>query len=385
MTIQMSREEGLYYRQTLFDKARRVVIKVGSAILTSESGMNHEVIDNIAKEIAFLRKSGREVILVSSGAVAAGRKKIPSIPGGELSMPEKQALAAIGQSVLMHTYDEAFARHGQKIAQLLLTHSDLSHRKRYLNVRNTLKTLFKFGVIPIINENDTVSVEELRFGDNDTLGALVSNLIEADMFICLTDVVGLYNGNPHKDPDARPIYTVTEVTPEIEAMAGNVKSALGTGGMQSKIRAAKMVAAAGGSSFIGPGREPDILKQLFSGEVIGTFFFPAASKLPSRKHWIAYVLKPSGTLVLDQGAWQALSQSGKSLLPSGILEVVGEFGVGDSVQCCNEKGEVFAVGLINYSSEDVVKIQGVHTDKIEEILGFKDSGEVMHRDNLVLL
>ncbi|WP_419175245.1 glutamate 5-kinase [Desulfosediminicola sp.] len=385
MTIQMSREDGLYYRQTLFDKARRVVIKVGSAILTNENGMNYEVIDNIAREIAFLRNSGREVILVSSGAVAAGRKKISFVPGGELSIPEKQALASIGQSVLMHVYDEAFAKHGQKIAQLLLTHSDLSHRNRYLNVRNTLKTLFKFGVIPIINENDTVSVEELRFGDNDTLGALVSNLIEADMFICLTDVVGLYNGNPHNDPKAKPIYTVAEVTPEIEAMAGNVKSALGTGGMQSKIRAAKMVSAAGGSSFIGPGREPDILKQLFSGELIGTFFFPSASKLPSRKHWIAYVLKPKGKLILDQGACYALSKNGKSLLPSGINQVIGDFGVGDSVECCDQNGDVFAVGLINYSSADIAKIQGVQSHMIAELLGFKDSEEVMHRDNLVLL
>ncbi len=384
MTIQIDRDEGLFYRQTLFDKAKRVVIKVGSAILTTDKGMNLDVIDNLAREIAFLHDSGREVILVSSGAVAAGRKKISYTPHGEMGMREKQALAAIGQSVLMHTYDEAFGKYDQNIAQVLLTHSDLSHRNRYLNVRNTINTLFQFGIIPIINENDTVSVEELRFGDNDTLGALVAKLIEADMFICLTDVVGLYNGNPHNDPDARPIYTVTEVTAEIEAMAGNVKSALGTGGMQSKIRAAKMVAAGGGSSFIGPGREKNVLQQLFSGEMIGTFFLPRASKLPSRKHWIGYVLKPKGTVVLDKGACIALCQKGKSLLPSGILHVHGVFGLGESVECCNEDGEVIAVGLINYSSTDVEKIRGHKTGEIATILGYKDHDEVMHRDNLVL-
>ncbi len=385
MTIQIDREEGLYFRQTLFDKARRVVIKVGSAILTDENGMNLDVIDNLAKEIAFLHNSGREVILVSSGAVAAGRRKISYTPQHEIGIREKQALAAIGQSVLMHTYDMAFGKYGQKIAQILLTHSDLARRDRYLNVRNTLNTLFQFGIIPIINENDTVSVEELRFGDNDTLGALVSNLIEADMFICLTDVVGLYNGNPTSDPEARPIYTVTEVTPEIEAMAGNVKSKLGTGGMQSKIKAAKMVAVGGGSSFIGPGREKNILQHLFSGEMIGTFFLPRSTKLPSRKHWIAYVLKPKGKLILDSGACIALTRKGKSLLPSGILEVHGGFGLGDSVECCDQEGKVIAVGLINYTSEDVSRIKGQKTENIFDILGYKDSDEVMHRDNLVVL
>jgi len=384
MTIQIDKEEGLYYRQTLFDKAKRVVVKVGSAILTTDHGMNLEAIDNIVREIVFLHNTGREVILVTSGAVAAGRKKIGYMQKGEVGMRDKQALAAIGQSVLMHIYDETFARYETRIAQVLLTHSDLSYRDRYLNVRNTLNTLLEFGVIPIINENDTVSVEELRFGDNDTLGALVANIIEADMFICLTDVVGLYNGNPHTDPNARPIYTVAEVTPEIEALAGNVKSALGTGGMQSKIRAAKMVAEGGGSSFIGPGRMDNILQQLFSGEVIGTFFLPRATRIPSRKHWISYVLKPKGRVILDNGACLALSQKGKSLLPSGILHVQGTFSPGDAVNCVDCNGRVIAVGLINYSSGDVDRIKGRKTSEIAQILGFKDDDEVMHRDNLVL-
>ena len=385
MTTQISREDGLYYRQTLFDKARRIVIKVGSAVLTNESGINQTVVENIARDLSFLKDSGREVILVTSGAVAAGRKKIVLSDSLKVGLKEKQALAAIGQTCLMQTYDEVFQRHGKVVSQLLLTHADLASRDRYLNVRNTILTLFRFGAIPIINENDPVSGEELRFGDNDTLGALITNLIEADMFICLTDVDCLYTGNPLSDPSALPVYTVARVTPEIEAMASNVKSALGTGGMQSKIRAAKMVAAGGGSSFIGPGRESAILQKLFSGEMIGTFFLPAEDKIHRRKHWIAYVLRPKGFLVIDAGACAALAGQGKSLLSSGILEVRGEFGVGDAVHCLDSTNKPMAAGLVNYSSANLDIIKGHHSDAIESLLGFKDCDEVIHRDNLVLL
>ncbi|MEK6201014.1 MAG: glutamate 5-kinase [Desulfobulbaceae bacterium] len=385
MTTQISREDGLYYRQTLFDKAKRIVIKVGSAVLTTESGINQNVVENIARELSFLKDTGREVILVTSGAVAAGRKKIVLSDTIKIGLKEKQALAAIGQSCLMQTYDEVFQRHGKVISQLLQTHADLASRDRYLNVRNTILTLFRFGAIPIINENDPVSGEELRFGDNDTLGALITNLIEADMFICLTDVDCLYTGNPLSDPSALPVYTVARVTPEIEAMASNVKSALGTGGMQSKIRAAKMVAAGGGSSFIGPGRESAILQKLFSGEMIGTFFLPAEDKIQRRKHWIAYVLRPKGYLVLDAGACAALAGQGKSLLSSGILEVRGEFGVGDAVHCLDSTNKPMAAGLVNYSSANLDIIKRHHSDAIESLLGFKDCDEVIHRDNLVLL
>ncbi len=381
-----SRHDGLYLRQTLFDRSRRIVVKVGSAVLTDEHGIALDVIENIAKEISFLHNSGREVILVSSGAVAAGRARINFKNGGvELGIKEKQALAAIGQSNLMQIYDRVFTSHGQTIAQVLLTHKDLAVRKRYLNARNTLFTLFRFGAIPVINENDTVSVEELRFGDNDMLGAHICNLIEADMFICLTDVVGMYTANPATDPEARPIYTVDEITPEIEAMASHAKGKLGTGGMQSKLRAAKMVSAGGGSSFIGPGREPEILRKLFSGEMVGTFFLPHKEQISGRKRWIASVLKPKGSLILDEGACSALVAKNKSLLPSGIKMVEGDFGVGDAVHCRNEKGETIAVGLINYSSIDINKIRGYHSREIEKILGYCDSEEVMHRDNIVLL
>ncbi len=380
-----AREEGLYLRQTLFDKARRVVVKVGSAILTSADGLNRDVIANLAREISFLHDSGREVILISSGAVAAGKRKLGFDDRAGLTIRQKQALAAIGQSQLMHDYDEAFARHQKNIAQILLTHADLADRRRYLNVRNTLLTLFSFGVIPVINENDSVSSEELRFSDNDTLGALLANLIEADMFICLTDVDALYDRNPLTDPSARPIYTVSEVTEEIESMAGNSKSVLGTGGMQSKIRAARMVSAGGGSSFIGPGRQPDILKHLFSGEMVGTFFLPMKEKMQSRKRWLAYVLKPKGVVILDEGACLAVSTGGKSLLPSGIVSVEGVFEVGDPVRCVDRLARPIAIGLTNFSSADINMIKGLRSDKIESVLGHKYCDEVMHRDNLVLL
>jgi glutamate 5-kinase len=385
MSTEISREDGLYYRQSLFDKAKRIVVKVGSAVLTSESGLNQTVIENIARDLAFLKESGREVILVTSGAVAAGRKKIIFNDTLKVGLKEKQALAAIGQPCLMQSYDEAFSRQGRIVSQLLLTHADLSTRDRYLNVRNTLLTLFRFGVIPIINENDPVSGEELRFGDNDTLGALITNLIEADMFICLTDVDCLYTGNPVSDPTARPVYTVAQVTPEIEAMAGHGKSSLGTGGMQSKIRAARMVAAGGGSSFIGPGRQEGILQRLFSGEMIGTFFLPAQETIQRRKHWIAFVLRPKGFLVLDDGACNAIVNQGKSLLSSGLLEVRGEFGVGDAVHCLDRQNRPVAAGLVNYNSINLEKIKKRQSDVIETLLGFKDCDEVIHRDNLVLL
>lgn len=384
MALDEEIQEGLYYRQTLFDKAKRVVVKVGSAVLTDKQGINHAVVDNLAQELAFLVDSGREVILVTSGAVAAGKRKIPARHYSVLGMKEKQALAAIGQSCLMESYDSAFGHYGKQIGQVLLTHSDLANRDRYLNVRNTLLTLLQFSIIPIINENDTVCVQELRFGDNDNLGALVTNLIEADMFICLTDVNGLYDRNPVTNKDAKVVYTVSEITPEIEAMVGNAKSALGTGGMRSKLQAAKKVSMGGGSSFIGPGREPDVLKKLFSGEMVGTFFLPSRERIQSRKQWIKNVLKSAGTIQVDTGAKRALTDGGKSLLPSGIVQVDGEFGVGDPVDCVDENGKRIAVGLVNYSSRDIKNIQGIQTEQIENVLGFKDSDEVMHRDNLVL-
>jgi glutamate 5-kinase len=384
MTLPQRIDNDLQHRQMLFEKAKRIVIKVGSAVLTSGDCMNLEVIDNIAKEISYLHSSGREVILVSSGAVAAGRKKI-AFTERDISLQEKQALAAVGQSHLMHIYDSAFLKYNKNIAQALLTHADLAHRERYINFKNTIFTLLKMGVIPIINENDTVATEELQFGDNDNLGALVTNLIEGDMFICLTDVDCLYTANPLTDSMAKPVYTVAEVTEDIERMAGHSKSALGTGGMRSKIIAAKKVAAGGGASFIGPGRMPGILRNLFSGEMVGTFFLPQRRKLQGRKQWIAFVLKPKGVLKLDMGAVRAICDGGKSLLPSGIVGVSGKFNAGESVQCADGSGHILAVGTTNYRTEDLVRIMGNNTLKIEGILGYKGSDVVIHRDNLVVL
>jgi len=385
MTFQVSKDDGLFYRQTLFDQAKRVVIKVGSAVLTDDNGLDPQIIGNIARQVSFLQSTGREVILVSSGAVAAGRRRLGIVKTAHEELRVKQALAATGQGLLMHAYEQAFAGFRQPVAQVLLTHTDLSHRGRYLNVRNTILTLFGFGVVPIINENDTVSAEELRFSDNDTLGALITNMIGADMFIILTDVDCLYTGHPGEDPSARPIYTVASITKDIEKMAGHSSSLLGTGGMMAKIRAAKMVAACGGCSFIGPGRHPQILQALFSGELIGTFFLPGKGTINRRKHWIAYVLRPQGFLVLDDGARRALVKQGKSLLPSGVVSVQGTFAVGAPVHCLDASGTVIAAGLSNYSSADIEQIKGRKTREIEEILGFKDSDEVIHRDNLVIM
>ncbi|RUM46494.1 MAG: glutamate 5-kinase, partial [Desulfocapsa sp.] len=381
---QISHEEGLYLRQSYFDKAKRIVVKVGSAVLTDEHGIDAAVITNIARDLSFLKNSGREVILVTSGAVAAGKRIVTLPESKKIGLAEKQALAAIGQPSLMQSYVEAFDKCDQRVAQVLLTHADLEDRDRYLRVRSSLFALFRFDTIPILNENDTVAVEELRFGDNDTLAALIANLIDADMFICLTDVVGLYTANPQTDPNAEPVYTVREVTKDIEAMAGNVKSNLGTGGMRSKIRAAKIVATGSGTSFIGPGKKDSILQHLFSGEMIGTFFLPSAEKIKPKKQWIEHVLRPKGSLILDTGAQKAIKERGCSLLPSGIVEVQGTFGVGDAVQCLDSDGKAIATGLINYNSADVQRIKQHHSHDIEEILGAKDYDEVIHRDNLVL-
>jgi glutamate 5-kinase len=385
MTIQVAQEEGMRQRRCCLDKAKRVVVKVGSAVLTANNGLNLPVMENLARDISFLHESGREVILVSSGAVAAGRRRLDFRTGSTLELREKQALAAVGQSSLMRAYEDIFNGFGRKVAQLLLTHDDLSHRDRYLNVRNTLFTLLDWSILPVINENDTVSVEELRFGDNDTLGAMISNVIEADMFICLTDVEGLFTGNPHVDPEARQVLTVSRVDDGIREMAGFVYGALGSGGMRSKINAADSVAIRGGSSFIGPGRRPGIIREIFDGAAVGTFFLPRPEKMQSRKHWIAYVLRPKGHVVLDTGACRALRQGGKSLLPSGILSVSGKFGVGSPVQCLDVNGAAVAVGLTNYNADDLARIKGRKSSQIEDILGFKDSDEVIHRDNLVLL
>jgi glutamate 5-kinase len=284
----------------------------------------------------------------------------------------------------MRYYKDAFRTCGRRVAQVLLTRDDLANRRRFLNARNTLMTLLEYGIIPIINENDTVVVDEIRFGDNDNLSALVTNLAESDLLVILSDVDGLYDSNPRTNPQARLINKIEHITPEIESMAGGVGSEVGTGGMATKIEAAKRASLYGVSTVIVNGRQPQVLSRLFAGEELGSWFLPAVDRLNARKHWIAFTKKLRGRLLLDEGAHKALADKGKSLLPSGIIEVEGSFERGDAVRLCDAEGREFARGIINYSQAELVRIQGHNSQEIEELLGYQYGAEVVHRDNLVL-
>jgi glutamate 5-kinase len=373
------------FREIFLQQAKRVVIKIGSSVITSrERGLNLGRIDTLAKEVFQFQKQGRQVVLVSSGAVASGLE-----PLGLTQRPQdialKQAAAAVGQSRLMWSYEKAFQPFGLTVAQVLLTHEDLNQRRRFLNARNTLLTLLERGVLPIINENDTVAVEEIQFGDNDMLAGLVAHLIDAQLLIILSDVEGLYTQDPKANPQAELLRVVEEVTPEIERLAGGTTTAEGTGGMTSKVRAAKQAAAYGVATMVVSGKVPGILARLSSGEKLGTLFLPHPSRLKSRKHWIAYSRRCKGRMYLDSGAVSALLQKGKSLLPSGIVKVDGKFEGGDAVSCLDERGVEVARGLVNYSSREIERIKGIRTTEIEKRLGYKFSDEVIHRDNLVIL
>jgi glutamate 5-kinase len=330
-----------------------------------------------------LRKRGLEVILVSSGAIASGLKKI-GFSKRPQSVSQQQAVAAVGQSSLMITYEEAFGRHGHKVAQVLLTRDDLSHRRRYLNARNTLFTLLSWKIIPIINENDTVVVDEIKFGDNDNLSAMVTNLTESQLLVNLTDIDGLFDKDPRTHKDASIIRVVEKVDRRIARFASLIPGFLGKGGMASKIKAAQKIALGGTPTIIANGLKPLILKRIFSGKEEGTLFLPQEVSLCARKHWIVFTKSVKGELVVDRGAEQALLYNGKSLLPSGIREVRGRFSLGDSVLLMNERGKEIAVGMVNYHSGDIKKIVGAKTAEIESRLGFKHDDEVIHRDNLVL-
>jgi glutamate 5-kinase len=370
-------------RQQYLTKARRVVLKLGSAVLTATYGLNLPLIQRLVAEIAALRRQDRQFVLVSSGAVAAGvhKLRLSEKPQG---IPQQQAVAAAGQSTLMYTYEEAFAAHGVKVAQILLTHDDLAARSRFLNARNTLFTLLQWGVVPIINENDTVATEELKFGDNDNLAALICNLVEADLLILLTNTDGLYARDPREDPQA-PLLTLVETTdPQLAKAAGRRPSALGRGGMLSKIQAVKKAGAIGIPSLIANGLTPGILEMLFAGKEVGTFCLPQAQKLKSRQYWLAYNVAPEGAILVDTGAREALVHAGKSLLPAGILEVFGGFRKGAPVSLMDPDGQTFAIGLTNYSSRDINRIKGKKTQEIAQALGHKDYDEVIHRDNLVV-
>jgi glutamate 5-kinase len=363
--------------------AKRIVVKVGSNVLSAPGGLNLDAVAALSKQISALMDSGLEVLFVSSGAVAAGMRKLGLTKRPE-EIPKRQAIAAVGQTGLMNAYEAAFGDHNKRVAQILLTGEDLNNRKRYLNARNTLNTLLSWKVVPIINENDTVMVEEIKLGDNDNLSAMITLLMDADFLINLTDIDGLYTKDPRTNADARMIPRVESIKKEIEQFASHIPGALGRGGMLSKIKAAKKVTAAGVPMIIARGTNPDILPRLFAGESQGTYFAPQNKKLNSRKCWIAYTLTPKGSLLLDAGAARAVLRLGKSLLPSGIVGVEGEFGVGAPAAILNQEGTSIGIGLVNYSAADIRAIMGLNTCQIKEQLGAKPYDEVIHRDNLVI-
>lgn len=370
-------------RKGLFRSVKRVVVKVGSGVLTGADGLNMAVIDQLTTDICALRKRGIEVILVSSGAIAAGLRKI-GISKRPQSLSQQQAMAAIGQGSLIMAYEDAFGHHGYKVAQILLTRDDLTHRRRYLNARNTLFTLLSWKIIPIINENDTVVVDEIKFGDNDNLSAMVTNLTESQLLVNLTNIDGLYDKDPRTHADAKLLEVVEKVDRRVTRFASSIPGFLGTGGMASKLRAAQQVALRGVPTIIANGLKPKILIQIFSGKKEGTLFLPQEVPLCSRKHWIAFTKSPKGKIIIDRGAEKAILNLGKSLLPSGIVEVKGRFSLGDSVLLIDKAGEEIAVGMVNYHSGDIKKIIGAKSTEIQSRLGFKHDDEVIHRDNLVL-
>jgi len=365
--------------------ADRIVVKVGSSLVTNEGrGLDRHAVAAWARQIADLRHLGREVVLVSSGAVAEGMARL-GWPRRPTDMHELQAAAAVGQMGLAQAYESAFGEHGLATAQVLLTHEDLSDRQRYLNARTTLLTLLDLGVVPIVNENDTVSTDEIRFGDNDTLGALVTNLIEADVLVILTDQRGLYAADPRRHPDAEFISDATAGDPVLETMAGGAGSEVGTGGMLTKIIAAKRAAGRGAHTIIASGREPDLLLRLARGEAIGTTLHAQLPTWSARKQWLVDHLRLRGYLELDAGAVRAITQAGKSLLPVGVVAVHGDFERGDVVACRDAEGREWARGLINYSSSDTRRIMRQPSSRIAEILGVPNEPELMHRDNLAVL
>ncbi|MEO8537913.1 MAG: glutamate 5-kinase [Betaproteobacteria bacterium] len=368
-----------------FARASRLVIKVGSSLVTDEGrGLDHAAVSRWAAEIASLIHGGKSVVLVSSGAIAEGMQRL-----GWLTRPraihDLQAAAAVGQMGLVQAYETAFSRFGLHTAQVLLTHEDLADRRRYLNARTTLTTLLGLKVIPVINENDTVTTDEIRFGDNDTLGALVTNLIEADLLVLLTDQQGLYTADPRRVPEATLVTTAMADDPELERMAGGAGSAIGRGGMLTKILAAKRAARSGASTIIACGREPDILARLSRGEPVGTLLTSARTAMGARKQWLADHVRVAGRLTLDDGAVVALRRDGKSLLPIGVVAVAGSFGRGEIVGCFGPDGREIARGLVNYGAQEASRIVRRASSEIETVLGYVDEPELIHRDNLVLL
>ena len=369
-------------RENTLSGVKKILIKIGSGVLTRKDGLDMGIIEQLVEEIAALRREGYQVVMVTSGAIASGRHRLGLTK--LKSMPEKQAAAAIGQGRIMRVYSNMFRKHELYVAQILLTMSDLIDRRRFINVRNTLTKLLEWGVIPIINENDTVAVDEIKFGDNDQLAAMMANLMETNLVINLTNTEGLYDRNPSAGKRARLIKLVDHVTPEIENAATAEADPVGMGGMKSKVQAAKKITACGIPYIIASGKRKGVLGEIMSGKETGTLFLPIEKSLSSREYWIAFTLRSRGKLYLDEGARNAIIQKGCSLLPSGIVKVEGEFKIGDPVICFDMEGKLLAKGLVNYSANEIRKIQGLKTSKIEQVLGYKYYDEVIHRDNMAV-
>lgn len=366
-----------------FSEIRRIVVKVGSSSITYLNGKpNLEQMEFLVRQLADLHNQDRDVLLVTSGAIGVGLKRL-GYARRPKNIPEKQAAAAVGQGILMHMYEKFFAEYGVVAGQVLLTREDFSDRKRFLNARNTMYALLNLGVIPVINENDTVAVEEIKLGDNDNLAALVAGLVDADLLILLSDIDGLYTANPRVDPQARLIDRVDEITAEVESLAGGAGTSLGTGGMATKIQAARVAMHSGVTMVLARTTEKDVIRRVVAGEPVGTVFWPSV-RLENKKRWIAYSSTVHGKIYVDGGAAQALLHKGKSLLPSGVTKVEGEFDMGNTVSVISPEGKEIARGIVNYSSSEVEQIKGSQTREIAEILGHKDFDEVVHRDNLVL-
>jgi len=371
--------------QSLLQNSKTLIVKVGSSLVTNNGeGLDRAAIAAWATQISQLVKQGKQIVLVSSGAVAEGMQRL-GWKKRPVEVNELQAAAAVGQMGLVQMYESCFAQHGLHTAQILLTHDDLRDRKRYLNARSTLKTLLDLNVIPIINENDTVVTEEIRFGDNDTLAALVANLIEADALVILTDQQGLYSADPRKDKNAKFINFETAGNVALEQMAGGAGSNVGTGGMLTKILAAKRAANSGAHTVIASGREADVLLRLANGEAIGTHLKSTQIKTIAKKQWLADHLRMGGKLVLDAGAVKVLKTDGKSLLSIGVIEVQGHFERGDVVACISEAGIEVARGIVNYNSADTSRIKRKASSEIEKILGYVEESELIHRDNLIVI
>ena len=364
---------------------KRCVIKIGSALLTNDgAGLNMEGIATWVEQIAALRKKGIEVVLVSSGAIAEGMSRL-GIKQRPESLHELQAAAAVGQMGLIQSYESAFSKYDLHTAQVLLTHDDLSNRQRYLNARTTVRSLLGLGVIPVINENDTVVTDEIRFGDNDTLAALVANLIEADYLLILTDQNGLFDRNPREHSDAKLISEASANDNSLIGMAEGGAGTFGRGGMATKVSAAKLASRSGVSTLIAAGNEKNVIQRLFSGEALGTLLYAEQTPVAARKQWLAGHLQIHGKLILDDGAVKKLRDSGSSLLAVGVSDVQGEFSRGEMVSCISSTGDEVARGLVNYSSAEIEKIKGQASKNIEALLGYVDDLELIHRDNLVLI